>query len=188
MKDNLRLVPSLHSRELMYRELQPVVFRLIRQYGDTTEMRQDLNGELYYRFCSMLDNFDPGRGIPLRPYLVRNLTTSAYSFARRYWHRRSRELSFEQDVESIEPLSGREDPTNKWLDDMEARKVFRCVFHAIDRLPPRQRAVVVGRYLESRTFSEMALHLGIRETSVRSTLRHGLCNLRRRLTPERTPL
>src|SRR5438128_8333097 len=118
-----KIVPIL-SRDALYRELKPVVARLIRNYGDTPEMRQDLSGELYYRFCAILENYDPARGIPLRPYLVRNLTTSAYSFARRHWHRRAREVSFEQDIGSIEPVSGRIDPTEKWLEDMETSEVF----------------------------------------------------------------
>ena len=49
-----------------------------------------------------------------------------------------------------------------------------------------KRAVVIGRYLEARSFGDMARHLGIREASVRSTLRHGLFNLRRRLAVDQS--
>ena len=169
------------DRDALYRELEPIIYRLIRQYGDSAEMRQDLTGELYYRFCVILDDYDPTRGVPLRPYLIRHLTTSAYSYARRHWHRRGREVSMNQEFDWVEPLDGHEDPTNRWVETIDRKEIFSSLSSEIDRLPPRQKAVVVGRYLEAQSFEEMANRLGIREASVRSTLRHGLCNLRRKL-------
>src|SRR5207247_397741 len=62
------------ERDTLWVEFQPLVRRLVRQYGDTLEMREDLAGEIYCRFCALLDAFDPNRGVPLRPYLVRQLT------------------------------------------------------------------------------------------------------------------
>jgi RNA polymerase sigma factor (sigma-70 family) len=50
----------------------------------------------------------------------------------------------------------------------------------IERLPLRQRQVVVGRYYDGRSFEEMAQALEVRPATVRSLLRHGLNNLRAR--------
>src|SRR5947209_20458060 len=67
------------QRDGLYAEFQPLVRRLIRQYGgDNAELREDLAGEIYYRFCQLLEVYDPERGVPLRPYLVRQLTASVY--------------------------------------------------------------------------------------------------------------
>src|SRR5947207_2285808 len=38
------------EREALFADFQPLVRRLIRQYGDTYELRQDLEGEIYCRF------------------------------------------------------------------------------------------------------------------------------------------
>src|SRR5438067_6474277 len=66
-------------RESLYGEMQPLVKKLVRKYADCWESRQDLASELYYRFCGLLEEYDPERGIPLRGYLVRQLTAAAYT-------------------------------------------------------------------------------------------------------------
>src|ERR1051325_8723244 len=71
---------SLNKREELFREMQPLVRRLIQRFGEDAEMRRDLEGEIYYRFCLLLDAFDPERGVPLRPYLIRQLTASVYTY------------------------------------------------------------------------------------------------------------
>lgn len=93
------LAPGV-DRDVLFAEFQPLVRRLIRQYGgEDLELRQDLAGEIYYRFCSLLDAYDPGRGVPLRPYLVRQLTASVYTYARQQWRNRKREVSLEGRIE-----------------------------------------------------------------------------------------
>src|SRR5688572_23559694 len=83
-------LPPGARREALYAEFQPLVRRLLRQYGDCPELRLDLVGEIYHRFCLLVADFDPGRGIPLKAYLVRSLTASVYSYARSEWTRRRR--------------------------------------------------------------------------------------------------
>src|SRR4051812_38761897 len=71
--------------EQLFVEFQPLVRRLIRQYGESLETRNDLKGEIYYRFCLVLKAYDPDRGVPLRPYIVRQLSASIYTFMRQQW-------------------------------------------------------------------------------------------------------
>src|SRR5262245_39584833 len=75
------------KREELFGELQPLVRRLIQRFGEDPEMRRDLEGEIYYRFCMLLDAYDPARGVPLRPYLIRQLSASVYTYARQGWRR-----------------------------------------------------------------------------------------------------
>src|SRR5438105_12578189 len=70
------------DRDALYAEFQPLVRRLIRQYGHCPEIRQDLAGEIYCRFCTLVTAYDPSRGIPIRPYIVRQLTASVYTYVR----------------------------------------------------------------------------------------------------------
>src|SRR5690349_17567564 len=81
---------SRAEREAIYADFQPLVRRLIRQYGDTPEIREDLKGEIYCRFCDLLEAYDPNRGVNLYAYLVRMLSTSTYAYARSLWRRRQR--------------------------------------------------------------------------------------------------
>src|SRR4051812_22993567 len=57
-----------HYRDQLYEEFTPLVRRLLRQYGTDPELRHDLAGEIYCLFCSFVDAYDPGRGVPLKPY------------------------------------------------------------------------------------------------------------------------
>src|SRR5438067_364125 len=83
------------ERDALYRDFKPLVQSLIAHYGEDPEMRQDLPGEIYGRFCHLVEDYDPSRGIPIKVYLVRALSGSVYSFACRRWRLRSRESTLE---------------------------------------------------------------------------------------------
>ena len=51
-----------------------------------------------------------------------------------------------------------------------------------DRLPPRQRAAVVLRYLEDRDYDEIADICGVTQATARSLVRHALTALKSQLT------
>ncbi len=167
-----------HDREGLYSEFQPLVRRLIRQYGEDPESRCDLQGEIYYRFCLLLDAFDPSRGIPLRPYLVRQLTSSVYTYARQRWRRQKREVHLDISLNNGEPAVSA-DPSRQWDEEMVTKQVLRMLPESIASLPPRQRKLIVWRYYDSMSFEEIAALLNIQVSTARSILRHGLNNLRK---------
>jgi RNA polymerase sigma-70 factor (ECF subfamily) len=173
--------PAVHpSRDELYGEFQPLVRRLLRQYGETPEVREELAGELYLRFSDLLNSFDPNRGVPLRAYLVRTLTAAAYTFARSHWRRQKREVSLEPET-NAEDIAPSVDPTSDWDRQLMMEGVLSKLPEVIARLPQRQRQVVVWRYYESRSFEEIAEVLGIQVATARSLLRHGLNNLRKEM-------
>ena len=171
---------TMPDREVLFGEFQPLVRRLIRQYGEDPELRQDLWGEIFYRFCKLLDAYDPTRGIPVRAYLVRTLTASVYTFSRSQWRRQNREVSLEAASGAVEAVD-QTDPTDQWDREMLTREVLKSLPAAIEKLPLRQRQVVIWRYYESRSFEEMAEMLRVRPATARSLLRHGLNNLRKQV-------
>lgn len=166
------------EREALYGEFQPLVRRLIRQYGEDVELRQDLPGEIFRRFCSVLEAYDPSRGIPLRPYIVCNLSSSVYTFVRSHWRRRRREVNMDPELEAgAEAMA--EDCTPAWDRALQNQEVLKALPEAISRLSPRQRMVVIARFYEARSFEDIAETLNICPATARSLLRHGLNNLRR---------
>ncbi len=168
------------DRDALFAEFAPLVQRLVRRYGKTAELRRDLPGEIYYRFCGLLDAFDPDRGIPLRPYLVRQLTAATYTYARQHWRTACREFAF-QDAELEVGFGWEEDPTSTWVDALTRQSVASRLPEALASLPLRQRQVVIWRYYEERSFEEIAEILGVKSASVRSLLRHGLAKLRQQM-------
>ena len=173
------IVPQTQKeRDSLYSEFLPLVRRLLRQYGTETGLREDLTGEIYFRFCALLDAYDPERGIPLRPYLVRQLSASIYTFARHQWRRQRRETS----LDALKMDYGTHpDPARQWDDVLAMEQVSKALPQAFARLSVRQRQVVVWRYYEERSFEEIAGRLNIQVATARSILRHGLNNIRRRL-------
>ena len=184
--------PTLQERDELYEDFQPLVRRLIAQYGDEPELRQELRGEIYRRFCRLVEAFDPDRGVPLKAYLVRTLSASVYSYVLNRWRQRNREHPVAeygmQSTEGFEPsgttrttlpVHHSEDPSHRWDDEMPMREVLKALPDAIARLPLRQRKVVIWRYYEARSFEEIAQALEVEPSTARSLLHHGVQALRR---------
>jgi RNA polymerase sigma factor (sigma-70 family) len=177
---------SRSEREAIYEDFQPLVRRLIRQYGDTPEIREDLKGEIYCRFCDLLEAFDPSRGVNLYAYLVRMLSTSTYAYARSLWRRRQRkeqlEVSWEdQEEQGLQVSDAWEDPIEKQIQADDKEAMLEALRDRIGNLTERQRQVVVWRYYEAHSFEEIASRLNIKPATARSILRHAINNLRQHL-------
>lgn len=168
------------DRETLYAELEPLVRRLIRRFGNTPELRRDLAGEIYYRFCTFFDAFEPERGIPLRPYLVRQLTAATYTYVRHHWRTLYREVAIDE-YKSDYGFGWEEDPTVRWDQTLAEQEVAGLLPEAIGMLPRRQRQVVIWRYYEERSFEEIAEMLGVQNATARSLLRHGLNGIRKHI-------
>lgn len=176
---------SLAARDALFAEFAPLVRRLIRQYaGEDPEMRADMKGEIYWRFSQLHEEWDPERGVPLRPYLVRKLSAAAYTFARHHWRRDRRELRMEFGEDSGDQGPSN-DPTASWDHSLAMEQVLNLLPEGITQLPRRQKQVVVWRYYEQRSFEDIAERLNIRVATARSILRHGLNNLRRWIQREK---
>jgi RNA polymerase sigma-70 factor (ECF subfamily) len=174
---------DFQDRQRLYDEFAPLVCRLLRRYSHSAELREELPGELYDRFNILLDRFDPERGIPLRPYLVRQLSLSIHTFARKRWlqHRREQPLHGDAGVTGSCAGDALRDPTPQWDTMLAQAQILADLPLTIDRLPRRQRQVVILRYCEDRSFEEIAQQLDIQQATARSLLRFGLQNLRKRL-------
>jgi RNA polymerase sigma factor (sigma-70 family) len=168
---------SCVDRDSLYAAFAPLVGRLRRQYGPDSRMHQDLADEIYSRFCALLDAYDPERGIPLRPHLIRQLTVATYAYARQHWRRQKRDadLATEEGSHAPGPLV---DPTASWLSALAQEQVAATLPQMIARLPERQRKVMIWRYYEERSFEEIAELLEIKPAAARSLLRLGLNHLR----------
>lgn len=105
-------------------------------------------------------------GEDLRRWLYRVATNRAIDLIRR---RRTAPLDFEPPSPS--------DPAR----DVESQAIASTVRAAADRLPPRQRASIILRYLEEQPYAEVAANLGCTEQAARASVYQGLKRLRRDL-------
>jgi RNA polymerase sigma factor (sigma-70 family) len=174
------------ERQRVYRDLQPLINGLIRRYGDTQELREDLRGEIFYRLILLMETYDPNRGVPLYAYLIRKLSTVTYAFARTQWRERQKKEKLEISLEGQEEFGNVVGGEWKDLLDQHIYEESRAtlsheLYEKIGGLTERQRQVIVWRYYESHSFEEIAGKLGIKPATVRSLLRHALNNLRHQL-------
>ncbi len=166
------------ERQALFTSFQPLVRRLTSRYGSDPELRQDLQGEIYCRFSTLLDAFDPGRGIPRQAYLVRTLTASVHTYTRGQWRRQNREVSLDAAVGTF-PTHLEADPAPGPEEEVATRALLDALPAAIQRLPLRQRQVVVWTFYEGLSHAEIAEKLEVKPATARSLLRHAINNLRK---------
>jgi RNA polymerase sigma factor (sigma-70 family) len=165
------------EREALYHDFQPYIRRLIRKYGDTPDQQEDLQGEIYYQFRRLLDEYDPDRGVPLKAYLIRKLNCAVYVYARKQWRQKARETSLEARIDAGEGAGWVDRECN--LDrDLLQKRVIEEIAVAVNLLTLRQRQVIIWRFYEFRSFEEIAQMLGVTPATARSLLRHGIHKLR----------
>jgi RNA polymerase sigma factor (sigma-70 family) len=166
------------EREALYQDFRPLIQRLVGQYGDDPELRQDLQGEIYCRFCDLLDAYDPARGVPLKPFLVRTLTASVYTYARRQWQRRRREISLSWE-DTFNAGNAATEHETSWDEGLVKQQFLQLLPYGIAHLPRRQQQIVIWRYYDERSYEEIASQLSVQVPTARSLLRHAHNNLRR---------
>lgn len=125
---------------------------------DAWDAVQDALAGAYPRWSRIVG--DPG------PYLRRSIVNAHVS----RWRRHRRETPVAQVSEMAEP--GR--PDDRVLDAMVVGDLARD-------LPYRQRAALVLRYYEDRSFAEIGAVLGCSEASARSIVHRALLDLRGRV-------
>lgn len=158
----------------------PYCRRLIRRYGSTPELRQDLLGEIYCILHDLREAYDTTRGVPLSAYLFTQLRSSIFTCARREWRVQHREVStspLEEDWWEIQAVTQDLTP-----DRIALREIL---LQALSELPERQRTVVYLRYFQEQEFEEIARSMGIKEATARSLLRNGLDSLRKMVRADR---
>jgi RNA polymerase sigma factor (sigma-70 family) len=139
-------------------------------------MRQYLSVQIRALFDQFLRAYEPRCGVPLRAYLVRTLTVSAYSLVAN--HRRQGDggdglQDGLQDAATPELSSAVQDPYRR------LREIVLGLPEAISALPLRQRQAVIWRYYDGCSLDAIAGLLRIEPASVRALLRRAIRQLRR---------
>ncbi len=153
----------------------PYCRRLIRKYGSSPELRQDLVGEIYCILHDLVQAYDTSRGVPLSAYLFSQLRSCVFTYARSEWRRTARELAasrLEGDGWELEETA----QDLNWPDRVTLRE---SLLQAMEQLTERQRSVVYLRYFQEREFEDIAEMLQIKPATARSLLRHGIRRLRK---------
>ena len=156
------------SFEELYRDHRDKVEGYIRAHVQNEHDRQDLTQQVFLNAAAALDSFDPTRGAP---------GTWLYAITRNavidYYRARSREpLPAELDESAI---------PDEAYDRMLAREMLDALAAAMERLPERERNIVIWRFYHGISPQEIAEKAGISYANVRFLQHSALKKLRRLL-------
>lgn len=128
----------------------------------------DLTQETFYRFIRNIDTY---RHKYLKGYLIaiaRNLCVD-------YWHENLPAEPLEEDT-----LPEREIPKTGDPDDYEQLEDRLMLAQLLSGIPAEQREVIIMRYYNELKLRDIARILGVNLSTVKSRLRLGIANLKKR--------
>lgn len=149
--------------------------------GDS-QMAEDVAQDVFLNIYHSIDSIDQNR--PFRPYLMRSISNLAIQHSNN--HNQHISLDSEYGDKALEEFLATEaDPIEENLITSEFKQRVR---DAIQKLSPRQRAVVVQRYFLDMSEKEMTEELGIAPGTVKWLLNRARNALRAILGAERGSL
>lgn len=140
---------------------EPLLMRVVREIVP----RADVADVLQCTWLALLSGPAPS-GRARRAWLVRVARNFAYEHLRAEANRRARELESTPSVDEFDPLQA----------ELGAR-----VLRELGALEEPYRRSLKLRFLEQRTYAEIAAEVGVAETAVRKRVERGLRRIRRRL-------
>ena len=106
--------------------------------------------------------------------VYRILTRSAWKICKKTGRERPEE----------EPASGQEDTKRSVLETCIMKEEERILFEAVEKLPPKQKTVLILYYYNDMPIREIAKVCGVFEGTVKSRLYHAKEQLKKVLTQE----
>ncbi len=151
---------------------QGPIYNLARHWLGNDADAADATQEVFARALRKLHRFDPSREI--RPWLYRLATREIRDQARKARVRRTHEAEGAQEGT---PMLDADSATEPLL----AKERRELVERELRKLPESSRSILVLRYFQGLSQSEVARVLGLPRTTIQSRLRRGLDELRDRL-------
>lgn len=138
---------------------------------------QDVVQETFLRIYQRIRHFDEDQ--PFEPYLLKSVVHAALNAARRS----TRTVPLDGELAEIEALLDGADAPEVQI---EASQLGQQILCALNKLSPRQRAVIVERYYLEMSEQEMAASLQAAPGTVKWLLNAARARLRDLLRPERS--
>jgi RNA polymerase sigma factor (sigma-70 family) len=151
-----------------FRDHYDQVFRFVRRRTATVQDAEDIAQSVFAEAAARLETFKPGR-TPVLAWLYTVAQRRLVDQARREM-RRPEVATGALETDADLPGYGSD--------------VAATLRVALERLPDRQRSVVVARLIEGATFAEIASRIGVTEASCKMRFARGIATVRDYLTEE----
>lgn len=154
--------------ERAFRDHYDQVFRFVRRGTASVQDAEDIAQSVFAEAAARLETFKPGR-TPVLAWL--------YTVAQRRLVDQARRETRRPENGIVADATGADWPGY-------GSEVAATLRAALERLPDRQRAVVVARLIEGATFAEIASRIGVTEGSCKMRFARGIATVRDYLTEE----
>jgi RNA polymerase sigma-70 factor (ECF subfamily) len=161
----------------LYRELSGPVLRYLTSRLDNAADAEDVASEVFQRFVTRLDQYDPARG-SVQAWVFRMARNRMIDHLRRI-----RRMDALDDI--VQTLAdGSPDGLSRMLADEEARFASGL----LRQHPPEVREMFALHFAHGLSYREIAVMLGLSEAAVKQRFARTMRDLRQRLqTERRTP-
>ena len=163
---------DLNGLEMLMQRYQVKAARAAFLVTHDEAIAQDVVQETFIRIYQRVHQFD--ETLPFEPYLMRSVINASLNAVRG----NSRFASLDGDTNEVENLMDRAASVES---QVELGQLQHEILEALDRLSPRQRAVIVQRYYLEMSEKEMAAMLGAAPGTVKWLLNAARERLRRLL-------
>lgn len=150
---------SVDSFESFYEEYKEQVFRYLCRKMDSMEDAEDLTSDIFEYCCRQFYRFDPQKASRKTwLYVIVNSRFKNYLRAHRNF----------EDIEDYMEFTASDDAPMEQAMEMELER--EQLARALERLPQRQREIVIQRYFGEKSAAEIARYFGMTQVNVRVQL------------------
>ena len=166
--------------EVFVKNYQDMVYttaiRLVGNPADAEDISQQVFLKAYDHFDDIRTSGSTGGWLKT---VARNLSLNHLSRYRARWRFFSEMNSEESETEYVDSLAA-PDTLDRSLMESDYREMLN---HALLKLPPTQRVPLVLFHMESLAYEDIAAHLGVSLSKVKTDIHRGRAALKKYLTP-----
>jgi len=176
------LAGDQHAFELLVQRYSTPLFNFIYHFLDDYDQTCDILQQVFLQLYISLPTLSTGE--PLKAWLFQVARNRCLDELRRKHPIHFSELETANDEDELSPLAALPDTSPLPEELAERHDLQRCLHQAIQALPPKFRDVVILRYANQLTFSEVGQILNMPEATAKTYFQRAKPLLRTALTQQ----
>lgn len=174
---------DVEARARIIEAYQPLVYKLVTGVKAGSEVMLDLIQEGTVGLIEAVERFDPDKGIKFTTYAPFRIRGRIINYLDK--NKGNKNINLDQSAEAMQDLLGMasmfEDPTDtkKNVERLaEDDMLLSAVLRSLARLSEKEKAVVIGIYIEDKKATDLAKEMGISNSYLSRLQKKGVRRLR----------
>jgi RNA polymerase sporulation-specific sigma factor len=173
---------SVHARATIIEAYQPLVYKIVTSVKCNPEVMLDLIQEGTVGLIEAVERFDPDKNIKFTTYAPFRIRGRIINYLER---NNTKNINLDRSAQEMQDIMGIAsmfaDPTDtrKNVEKLaEDEMLINVVLKSLSRLSEKERAVVIGIYIEDKKATDLAKELGISNSYLSRLQKKGIRRLR----------